>query len=165
MLTPIREIDGPQTRQATPHDAERLVDVLRNAYRKSRQLGYPAKAETATVDDIHEWLDGGRLYIAESESEVIGAFRIKETTPEQLEINRLGAHEDWQGHGAGSALLDDVEHLARAEDIETVWLTTPRGPPIPPDTLSESGLQRDQRLSLAYRAYDEVVMAKPLDEI
>lgn len=164
-LTPIEEMNGPHIRQATPQDAERLVDVYRSAYRENRELGFPAKAETATVEDIHEWLDGGRLYVAEIEQQVIGAVRIEETTPERLKISRFGVHDDWQGQGVGTVLLDHVEHLARAEDVESVWLTAPEDHPYLPALYRDRGYTKTEDYPLEYREYDEVVMEKPLDEI
>lgn len=57
-------MNEPHIRQATPQDAELLVHVYRSAYRENRELGFPVKAETATVEDIQEWLDDGRLMVA-----------------------------------------------------------------------------------------------------
>lgn len=54
-------------------DAEQLVDVYRSPYRENRELGFPAKAETATVEDTQEWLGDGRLYVAVSIQPVFGA--------------------------------------------------------------------------------------------
>lgn len=157
-------MNEPDIRQATLQDAERLVDVYRTAYRENRELGFPAKAETATVEDIQEWLDDDCLYVAERDQQVIGAIRIEEKAAERLKISRLGVHDDWQDRGVGSALLDHVEQLARAEGYETVWLTTPEDHPSLPALYRDRGYTETGDYPLEYRDYDEVVMEKSLDD-
>lgn len=157
-------MNGPRIHQATPQDADRLVNVYRSAYRENRELGFPAKAETATVDDIREWLNDGRLYVAEIDQSVIAAVRIEETTPERLKISRLGVHDDWQGNGVGSALLDHVEELALSEGYETVWLTTPGDHPFLPTVYRERGYTKTGDYPLEYREYDEIVMERRLND-
>lgn len=49
-------------RQVKHEDDEHLVTVYRSAYRGNRQLGFPAAAGSATDDDIHHWLNKGRLF-------------------------------------------------------------------------------------------------------
>jgi ribosomal protein S18 acetylase RimI-like enzyme len=161
---PIRDMNAPHIRQATSQDAERLEDVYHSAYRENRELGFPAKAETTTGDDIREWLDGGRVYVGEIDQQVIGAVRIEVTTPERLKLSRLGVHEDWQETGIGSALLDHVEELARAEDFEAIWLTTPEDHPYLPAFYRDRGYHKTGDYPLAYREYDEVTMEKSLDD-
>lgn len=154
----------PHIRQATAEDLERLVDVYRSAYRENRELGFPAKAETATLEEVQGWLDGGRLYVAEIDEEAIGAVRIEETAPERLKISRLGVHDDWKGRGIGSAMLDHVEQLAGAEGYETVWLTTPEDHPYLPTLYRDRGYTKTGDYPLDYREYDEIVMEKRLDD-
>lgn len=148
-------------RQATPQDAEQLVHVSHSAYRENRELGFPAKAGTATVEDVQEWVDDGRLAVGAQQ--VIGANRIDETAPGRLKISRLGVHDDWKGHGVGSALLDRVEQLARAEGYEAVWLTTPGEQPYLPALYRDRGYTKTGEYPLEYREYDEIVM-KSIDD-
>lgn len=122
--------DEPHIREAKHEDGERLVTVYRSAYRENRQLGFPAKAGAATTADIHDWLDAGRLFVAEIDDQVVGALRFEETSSRRAKISRLGVHEEWKGNGIGSALLGHAESFARAEGYDAVWLTTPEEHPI-----------------------------------
>lgn len=155
-------MNEPNIRRANCEDAERLVAVYRSAYRENRELGFPAKAETATEADIRDWLDAGRVFVAEIEGQGVGAVRMDESSPERAKISRLGVHEDWQSSGIGSVLLDHVEELARAEGFEAIWLTTPGDHPHLPSFYRDRGYRKTGDHPLDYREYDEIVMEKSL---
>lgn len=154
--------DKPHIRPAKSEDGERLVAVYRSAYRENRQLGFPAKAGSATDDDIHDWLESGRLFVAEIDDQLVGAVRFEETSSKRAKISRLGVLEEWKGNGIGSALLGHVEAYARADGYEVVWLTTPAEHPYLPTFYRDRGYRRTGDHPLEYREYDEIVMEKSL---
>jgi GNAT superfamily N-acetyltransferase len=156
-------MNDPHIRKANHEDAARLVAVYRSAYRENRELGFPAKAVTATEADLHDWLDAGRVFVAEIEGQGVGAVRMDESSPERAKISRLGVHEDWKASGIGSALLDHVEAFARREGFEAIWLTTPGDHPRLPAFYRDRGYRKTGDHPLDYREYDEIVMEKSLE--
>lgn len=153
-------MNEPQIRQASQEDVERLVAVYRSAYRENRQLGFPAKAGSATEADILDWLDAARVFVAVIDDQVVGAVRFEETSSKRAKISRLGVHEESKGNGIGSALLDHVEAFADAAGYGAVWLTTPAEHPYLPTLYRDRGYRRTGEHPLEYREYDEIVMEK-----
>lgn len=156
-------MNDPHIRRADHGDAERLVAVYRSAYREIRELGFPAKAESATESNTHDWLDAGRVFLVEIEDHVVGAVRMDESSPERAKISRLAVHEDWKANGIGSAILDHVEELARTEGFEAIWLTTHGDHPHLPAFYRDRCYRETGDHPLDYRAYDEIVMEKTLE--
>jgi GNAT superfamily N-acetyltransferase len=115
----------PEIRRATAADATALAAVYRSAYRENRELGFPAKAEDATADEVETWITDHQVYVATVDGEVVGGVRLEETDPGRVKLSRLAVHEDWKGDGIGGALLDHAEAWARQAGKEVVWLTTP----------------------------------------
>ncbi|WP_225741165.1 GNAT family N-acetyltransferase [Halorussus halophilus] len=147
-------------RRATAADAKELTSVLHSAYRENRELGFPAKAESVTESEVAEWSQEARIYVAESDRELVGGVRLEETEPERVKLSRLGVHEDWKGEGVGSRLLSHAEEVVREEDYETIWLTTPESHPYLPELYRRRGYEETEPYPLEYREYDEVVMEK-----
>ncbi|WP_435155636.1 GNAT family N-acetyltransferase [Haladaptatus sp. DFWS20] len=87
----------PRIRQATVADAEQLVHVYRSAYQENRNLGFPAKAESVTENELSEWVREHRVYVAEVGGEIIGGVRLEATNGERVKLSRLGVHENWKG--------------------------------------------------------------------
>ncbi|WP_312908331.1 GNAT family N-acetyltransferase [Natronosalvus caseinilyticus] len=169
-------MDDVRIRRATVGDAAELVATYHNAYRENRRLGFPAKAETVTEDEVVEWIRNHRVYVAVlgadtgeegdgAESgcgEVVGGVRLESTDPGRMKLSRLGVHEQCQGAGIGTALLNRAEAVARDAGIETVWLTTPEDHPYLPDLYRRREYEGTGRYPLEYREYDEIVMEKEL---
>lgn len=149
-------------RLATVDDAEGLARAYRSAYRENRELGFPAKAESATEAKVAGWIRDHRVFVAAVDGDVVGGVRLEETDPERIKLSRVGVHERWKGNGVGSQLLARVEEWARARGYETIWLTTPGEHPSLPDFYRRRGYEKTGDHPLDYRDYDEIVMEKPL---
>ncbi|UPV74822.1 GNAT family N-acetyltransferase [Halorussus limi] len=153
----------PRIRRATPEDAERLAAVYRSAYAENRRLGFPAKAESATAEEVAEWMRESRVFVAEVGTELVGGVRVEATDPDRTKLSRLGVREDWKGEGVGRKLLDCAERAVRDGDRETVWLTTPDGHPYLADLYRSRGYEKTGEYPLSYREYDEIVMEKRVE--
>lgn len=152
-----------QFRPATAADADPLATVYRSAYRQNRELGFPAKAESATGSQVSEWIAENRVYVATVDDEVVGGVRLEATDPDRVKLSRLAVHEDWKGQGVGSGLLDHAEDAVREWGYATVWLTTPEDHPFLPDLYRDRGYAVTGEYPLEYRDYDEVVIEKRLE--
>jgi N-acetylglutamate synthase-like GNAT family acetyltransferase len=152
--------DEPEIRRATVADA--VAAVYRSAYRENRDLGFPAKSESATESEVEEWVREHRVFVAEVEDEVVGGVRLEATEAERVKLSRLGVHEDRKGSGIGSSLLTHAEEAARDDGYESIWLTTAEEHPYLPDLYRRRGYEATEPYPLDYRQYDEVVMEKQL---
>lgn len=156
-------MDDLRIRPAATVDAAGLARVYRSAYAENRRLGFPAKAESATADDVAAWIREHAVFVATVDREVVGGVRLEETEPGRVKLSRLGVHERWKGKGIGSRLLDRAEAAARDHGYDAVWLTTPPDHPSLPDLYRERGYVAVGEYPLAYREYDEVRMEKSLE--
>lgn len=151
-------------REAVEADIDALLNIYHGAYRENRQLGFPAKAETATSSDVETWLNEEVVYVAVDGDDVVGAVRAEETEPDRVKVSRLAVRIDHQGRGIASELLDHVETVARSGGAAVTWLTTPSEHPYLPELYRRRGYEKAGDYPLEYREYDEIVMEKRLDE-
>lgn len=150
----------PQIRQATVADAEKLVPVYKSAYRENRELGFPAKAESVTENELSEWIRENRVFVAEVEDELVGGVRLEATDAERVKLSRLGVREEWKGEGIGSRLLEHAEKAVREWGYATIWLTTPENHPFLAELYRRRGYEKSDDYPLEHRDYDEIVMEK-----
>lgn len=153
----------PEIRSATLEDADALAAVYRSAYAENRRLGFPAKAEHATVEDVTEWIETTRVYVATVDGSVVGGVRLEATGEDRVKLSRLAVDEDWKGDGIGSTLLDHAEAAVRECGYGTLWLTTPPEHPFLTDLYRSRGYEVTGDYPLEYRDYDEVVLEKSLE--
>lgn len=147
-------------RRATVADAEALTRVYHSAYRENRRLGFPAKAESVTEDEVAAWIREDRVYVAETANEVIGGVRLEVTDADRVKLSRLAVHESRKGAGVGSRLVDHAERAVRDWNYDTIWLTTPKDHPHLPGFYRRRGYEETGTYPLEYRDYDEIVMEK-----
>lgn len=150
-------------REATTDDAEALAAAYRDAYAANRELGFPAKAGSATPEQVAGWIRDGRVFVAEEDGEVIGGVRIERVEDGVAKLSRLGVRERWKGEGVGSRLLEHAEQAARGAGHTTMRLTTPDEHPFLPEFYHAHGYELVGDYPLSFRDYDEVVMEKALD--
>lgn len=152
---------GPRAiRQANTGDAESLAAVYQSAYRENRQLGFPAKAESATPETVVEWIADHELYVATIEGDIIGGVRLEETDSERVKLSRLAVREDEKGNGIGSRLVEHAESAVQTHGYVTIWLTTPENHPYLPEFYRSRGYKKTREYPLEYREYDEIIMEK-----
>lgn len=150
-------------RLSESEDAEALEDVYRSAYAETRDLGFPMKAAEATAAEVRRWIDKDRLLVAVSIDELIGAVRLETADNGCLKVSRLAVHQEHQGEGVGSRLMDEAESIARAEGFDAVRLTTPPDHPYLPAFYRARGYECVAGYPLPYRKYNEIVMELDLD--
>jgi predicted N-acetyltransferase YhbS len=149
-------------REATADDAAALAEAYRDAYAANRELGFPAKAGSATPDQVREWVRDHWVFVAETDSEVIGGVRIERADADVAKLSRLGVRERWKGEGIGTQLLKHAEAAARDAGYTTMRLTTPDEHPFLPEFYHAHGYEVTGDYPLSFRDYDEVVMEKSL---
>jgi len=160
---------NPNIRPATPDEAAALAAVYRSAYRQNRDLGFPAKAEAATADEVADWIREYRVFVAKIDAgsigeDIVGGVRLEATVSNRLKLSRLAVHADWQDERIGSRLLSWVEAVAQAEGRDAIWLTTPEEHPFLPAFYRRHGYEKTGEYPLEYREYDEIVMEKRISE-
>jgi GNAT superfamily N-acetyltransferase len=158
-------MDDVRIRTATPEDAAPLAAAYRDAYRENRDLGFPAKAESATAEEVTGWIRDHRVFVAEDHAEetLVGGVRLEATDDETVKLSRLGVREGWKGMGLGTRLLKHAERAARDDGYGTMRLTTPENHPFLVEFYRSRGYAVTGEYPLEYREYDEVVMEKRLD--
>ena len=150
-------------REATADDAAALAETYRDAYAENRELGFPAKAGSATAETVAGWIREHWVFVAESEGELIGGVRLERVEGETMKLSRLGVRERWKGEGVGSRLLEHAERAALAAGYTTMQLTTPEHHPFLPEFYHAHGYEVTGDYPLSYREYDELVMEKSLE--
>lgn len=147
-------------RRATVDDAADLAEVYRSAYQENRELGFPAKAGSATESDVSAWIRRNRVFVAEIEDTIVGGVRLEVTDSDRVKLSRLAVRESRKGEGTGSGLLENAEEAVRDWGFTTIWLTTPGDHPYLPEFYRRRGYEETETYPLEYRQYDEVVMEK-----
>jgi len=151
-----------RVRPVTPADAAALAATSPDAYRRNRELGFPAKAGSATAEQVAEWIHEYTVPVAVADGEVVGGVRLGHPEPGVAKLGRFGVRETITGEGIGSRLLAAAEDVARERGDERVRSTTPEAHPF----LVEFYRSREYEAvddPLEFRDYDEVVLETELD--
>lgn len=153
-------MDDVHVREAAPHDAEALAAAYRDAYRESRELGFPMGAGSATPEEVTAWIRDYRVLVAETEREIVGGVRLAAVDDATMKLSRLGVRDGWKGLGIGSRLLDRAEDAAEGDGFESVRLTAPENHPYLVEFYRSRGYRITGDYPIEFREYDEVVMEK-----
>jgi GNAT superfamily N-acetyltransferase len=83
----------------------------------------------SSMADLVRNPDGGALFVAEIDGEVVGSCGITRDSAEVARLRWYIVREDAHGQGIGRRLLDDALRFCRDEGYERVWLSTAAGLP------------------------------------
>jgi len=114
-IRPARADDGPALREI-----ERLAGV------RFRGVGLPhiADAEPESIDDLAEYADAGRSWVAVDDDEQPTGYVIVDEVDGNAHIEQISVRPDRQGTGIGRVLVDQVRAWAAANQRPAITLTT-----------------------------------------
>jgi len=106
--------------EATPEDAEEILDLQKAAYASEGRLykDFTLPPLTQTLDKIREGFDRQLFLKAVDDGEIVGSVRayVKKST---CYIGRLIVHPDHQDGGIGTRLMEEIEaRFPQAERFE-----------------------------------------------
>ena len=107
-------------------DLQPLVEMYEDFDPADRAQGIPPIGE----DRIRNWLEhllgeGSKNVIATAEGDVVGHATLVEDDSEAYEL-AIFVHQDYQGAGIGTHLLETLLGHGKSEGVEKVWLTVER---------------------------------------
>ncbi|MEE6208907.1 GNAT family N-acetyltransferase [Salarchaeum sp. III] len=115
-----------EIRRATADDVPALVPLYRAAYQTTADLGYPTSMTDVDHEYVRSWFadeEPSAEFVAERDSEVVGAVRVLETEDHPF-AERLAVAPDEQGAGIGARLFEHAETYARERGYDRLQLGT-----------------------------------------
>ncbi|NPD24316.1 GNAT family N-acetyltransferase [Corallococcus exiguus] len=101
-------------REAAPTDAERITQVLRDAFEEYRgRLDPPSSAHDKTEAVVRRELSDGGAFVAEADGILFGCVFFHPKV-DHLYLDRLAVLPSHRGQGMSLRLMDAVESRARA---------------------------------------------------
>jgi len=113
---------------------EDLTDLLHRAYAQLAQMGLHFVATHQNVETTCERIQDAECYVAELDGRIVGTIVFRDCArtgscpwydrPDVASFGQFGVEPSLQGHGVGSALLDQVERRARETGAKELALDT-----------------------------------------
>jgi ribosomal protein S18 acetylase RimI-like enzyme len=127
------------------HDA--VWEVFRAT---SAQLGFRVGAWDGDFHHLYEtYIDpGGEFMVGECDEQIVAFGGLERTSATRARVRRVGVDPEFQRRGFGTALMVELERLAVAVGIETLYLDTSMS------QIAAQGLYR----ACGYREVGRVVM-------
>lgn len=111
-------------RDATPADAERIVEILRGGFAEFAGLfDPPSGALSETVETVNEKLQQGRCFLGVSEDGPVACVFARKDG-DDMYLYRLAVLPNYRGSGMGVALTRKVEDYAAQTGLKRVRLGT-----------------------------------------
>ena len=116
---------GPPVRLATVADIEPIASVLRQAFSEYEALYTPAAfaATTPTAGQLRQRWPEGPVWVALLGDQIVGTVAAV-AKAQGLYLRSMAILPAARGQGLGKRLLQQVEHLARAEGHHRLFLST-----------------------------------------
>ena len=112
-------------RVATASDGPRLQEIERQAGEQFRSVGLPhiADADPFDLDELAEYSDDDRSWVAEDGSVVVG-YLVIDRTGDAAHIEQVSVVPEAQGRGVGRGLMDHARRWAEANGFRSLTLMT-----------------------------------------
>lgn len=107
---------------ATPHDAESVLTVIRRSFGARPVLDPPSTAAQETVDSVAETLKTSGGLLVERRGKPIGAMLFDETRPGLMGFRRVSVDPEHQDRGVASAMIGVAEDTAEERGYDGIWL-------------------------------------------
>ena len=114
-------------RKAVPEDAPAIQEIMQEAFRKYMQdtgvTGTMEALEESAADIMHD-IEQKEVYIALIDNAAVGTVRIKILPDNTAYISRFGVKLSYHNIGIGKALMNLVDKILTAREINSVSLHT-----------------------------------------
>jgi len=111
-------------RDASPADAEQVVDILKRSFAEFTGLfDPPSGALSETAESVNEKLQQGRCFLALVDEKPVGCV-FSRPDGEDYYLFRLGVLPNSRGKGVGVGLVKHIENIAQQEGFKRVRLGT-----------------------------------------
>lgn len=114
-------------RKARLRDADRIHEVLKQAFKGLEGRGYSTQAIEAAIVDVKEIRErmrlGGHVLVAEVDNEIIGTVTGFEEH-RSMRVCSLAVHPTHQNHGVARQLMKRLETIARKKGCYKLFLQT-----------------------------------------
>ncbi|MFN8021850.1 MAG: GNAT family N-acetyltransferase [Acidimicrobiales bacterium] len=127
--------DGYRMRLATTADIEAMRDVERDAGR--RFLEFPAETKLHEIADddppaadvLEAHIDNEAAWVVVDALDAVVGYAVASMIDDDAHLDQVSVRCDHQGHGIGTALIDEVCRWAASLDFGAITLTTFRDVP------------------------------------
>lgn len=114
-------------RKARLRDADRIHDVLKQAFKGLEGRRYPTQAIETAIVDVEEikrrMRSEGHVLLAELDNEIIGTVSGLEEH-QSMHVCSLAVHPDYQNCGVARQLMECLETIARRRGCSKLFLCT-----------------------------------------
>ena len=151
------ENSPPMMRPADPHDADAILALVRDAYR--RWVARMGREPGPMRDDYAQRIADGQVWVMEAEGELVGLVELTER-PESFLLHNVAVAPAAQGKGYGRRLIAFAEDEAKRRGYDELRLYT--------NVLMVENIALYQHLGfreigrIHEQGFDRVYMAKPM---
>jgi predicted N-acetyltransferase YhbS len=143
-------------------DAPAVARIINAAYEVGEEGIWEASWTRTSSEDVARLIAAGEIAVARDGDTVVGSVRIRRLDEETAELGMLSVDPGAFGTGAGRALLAFAEQHHGTPFMQ-LELLVPRGAPHPRKVRLHEWYSRLGYEWIAQRAFDEPLLAGPVD--
>jgi GNAT superfamily N-acetyltransferase len=117
------EPDGPEPRlrRAGPNDAEKVRDLVSDAY--SQYIPLIGRTPIPMLTDYADAIRSHEVWVLDADGTIVGVLEL-DPRPDHLWLENVAVLPDRQGRGLGRVLLEHAEGVARERELPEIRLLT-----------------------------------------